>query len=63
MVTNESMFENYGGLHINSLNHILSSNNDEALDVIQQSNYYDQESLAGVFTTSISSFSVSIVKV
>ena len=58
MVTNESMLENYGGLHINSLNHILSSNNDEVPDVIQQSNYYDQESLAGVFTTNISSFNI-----
>ena len=45
----ESMLENYGGLQINSLNHILSSNNDEVPDVIQQSNYYDQESLAGIF--------------
>ena len=51
MVSNESMLENYGGLHNNSLNHILSSNNDEAPEVIQTSNYYDQESLAGVFTT------------
>ena len=58
MVTNESMLENYGGLQINSLNHILSSNNDEVPDVIQQSNYYDQESLAGIFTTNISSFNI-----
>ena len=54
MISNESMLENYGGLHINSLNHILSSNNDEAPEVIQTSNYYDQESLAGIFTTNIS---------
>ena len=52
------MLENYGGLQINSLNHILSSNNDEVPDVIQQSNYYDQESLAGIFTTNISSFNI-----
>ena len=58
MVTNESMLENEGGLQINSLNHILSSNNDEVPDVIQQSNYYDQESLADVFTTNISSFNI-----
>ncbi len=55
MVSNESMLENYGGLHNNSSNHIklLSSNNDEAPEVIQTSNYYDQESLAGVFTTKL----------
>ena len=58
MVSNESMLENYGGLHNNSLNHILSSNNDEAPEVIQTSNYYDQESLAGVFTTNINSFNM-----
>ena len=52
------MLENYGGLQINSLNNILSSNNDEVPDVIQQSNYYDQESLAGVFTINISSFNI-----
>ena len=43
MVTNESMLENDGGLHINSLNHIFSSNNDEVPDVIQQSNYTGME--------------------
>ena len=58
MVSNESMLENYGGLHINSLNHILSSTNDEAPEVIQTANYYDQESLAGVFITNINSFNI-----
>ena len=54
MVSNESMLENYGGLYIN----ILSSNNDEAPEVIQTSHYYEQESLAGVFTTNINSFNI-----
>ena len=58
MVSNESMLEIYGGLHINSLNHILSSNNDEAPEVIQRSNYYGQESLAGVFITNINAFNI-----
>ena len=58
MVSNENMLEHYGGLHINSLNHILSSNNDEAPKVIQTSHYYDQESVAGVFTTHIDSFNI-----
>ena len=40
MVSNESMLENNGGLHNNLLNHILSSNNDEAPEVISTSNYY-----------------------
>ena len=58
MVSNENMLEKYGSLHNNSLNHILSSNNDEAPEVIQTSNYYDQESLAGVFTTNTNSFNI-----
>ena len=58
VISNESMLENYGGLDNNSLNHILSSTNDEAPEVIQTSNYYDQESLAGVLTTNINSFNI-----
>ena len=54
MVPNESMLWWF----IQLIKLQLSSNNDEAPEVIQTSNYYDQESLAGVFITNINSFTI-----
>ena len=39
-VTNESILDQYGGVRINSLDHILSLDNDDESKLFQTSNYY-----------------------
>ena len=55
-VTNESILDQYGGVRINSLDHILSLDNDDESKRFQTSNYYSEESMADIFSANINSF-------
>ena len=57
-VTNESILDQYGGVRINSLDHILSLDNDDESTLFQTSNYYSEESMADIFSANINSFNI-----
>ena len=57
-VTNESILDQYGGVRINSLDHILSLDNDDESKLFQTSNYYSKESMADIFSANINSFNI-----
>ena len=57
-VTNESTLDQYGGVRINSLDHILSLDNDDESKLFQTSNYYSEESMADIFSANINSFNI-----
>ena len=57
-VTNESILDQYGGVRINSLDHILSLDNDDESKLFQTSNYYSEESMADIFSANINSFNI-----
>ena len=62
-VTNESilLLDQYGGVRINSLDHILSLDNDDESKLFQTSNYYSEESTADIFSANINSFLTYLV--
>ena len=55
-VTNESILDQYGGVRINSLDHILSLDNDDESKLLQTSTYYSEENMADIFSANINSF-------
>ena len=57
-VTNESILDQYGGVRNNSLDHILSLDNDDESELFQTSNYYSEESMADIFSANINSFNI-----
>ena len=57
-VTNESIVDQYGGVRSNSLDHILSLDNDEGSELFQTSNYYSEESMADIFSAKITTFNI-----
>ena len=44
-VNSENILQNYGGNNVNSLNHILEFDGDDELNLLQKSQYFDDESL------------------
>ena len=48
----------YGGVRNNSLDHILSLDNDDDSELFQTSNYYSEESMADIFSANINSFNI-----
>ena len=57
-VTNESILDQYGGVCNNSLDHILSLDNDDESELFQTSNYYSVENMADIFSANINSFNI-----
>ena len=45
MNDSENILQNYGGNNVNSLNHILEFDVDDELNLLQKSQYFDDESL------------------
>ena len=44
-INSENILQNYGGNNVNSLNHILEFDGDDELNLLQKSQYFDDESL------------------
>ena len=57
-VTHERILDQYGGVSINLLDHILSLDSDDESKLFQTSNYYREESMTDIFSANINSFNI-----
>ena len=57
-INSKNILQNYGGNNVNSLNHILEFDSDDDLHLLQQSQYFDDESLVKQLAKKTNTFKI-----